>query len=311
MITLNTNVPAQLTQNVLRRNENEMDQAMQRLSTGKRINSGADDGAGLAMSTRIGTTATANLRGEHAANMTISMLKHFAAAGEIITDILVTMKELAAVGSNATNSIHTRMAVDANFNSLGQEWGRIASETKWGGVAAMNTFDNSFALRLDDGPSTMTLTLRDWSPTNSTTGQNASGASGASSDDDNSDKTLAWSFNQVLASVRTPGDAAGRSASHLQTRTASQNAMAKLDVTIANIAAEVSALGAYVNRLEFASDNSRSMATEHSRAASKIVNTDYARETTELARTQIISQAATAMLVQANQLPKIIETLLS
>jgi len=87
--------------------------------------------------------------------------------------------------------------------------------------------------------------------------------------------------------------------------------MAKLDVTIANIAAEVSALGAYVNRLEFASDNSRSMATEHSRAAGKIVNTDYARETTELARTQIISQAATAMLVQANQLPKIIETLLS
>ena len=310
MITLNTNVPAQLTQNVLRRNENDMDQAMQRLSTGKRINSGADDGAGLAMSTRIGTTATANLRGEHAANMTISMLKHFAAAGEIITDILVTMKELAAVGSNATNSIHTRMAVDANFNSLGQEWGRIASETKWGGVAAMDTFDNSFALRLDDGPSTMTLTLRDWSPTNSTAGQNATGASGASSDDDNADITLAWSFDQVFGSVRMPANVS-RSASHLQTVTASQNALTKLDGTIASIAAEVSGLGAYINRLEFAADNSRNMATELSRAVSKIVNTDYARETTELARTQIISQAATAMLVQANKLPKIIETLLS
>ena len=107
MITLNTNVPAQITQNVLRRNESDMDQAMQRLSTGKRINSGADDGAGLAMSTRIGTTATANLRGEHAANMTISMLKHFAAAGEIITDILVTMKELAREVQRPLAGVHT------------------------------------------------------------------------------------------------------------------------------------------------------------------------------------------------------------
>ena len=310
MITLNTNAPALLAQNVLRSNEGALDQAMQRLSTGKRINSGADDGAGLAMSTRLDASAEAYLRGEANANQAISMLRHFASAGEIITEILISMHNLASLAATDTASATTRYEADANFNSLGNEWARIAAETRWTSVAAMDTFDDTLAIKLDDGPTSLTLTLKSWEPSNGTAGENVAGASVAALDDANADAAAAWSFEQNLTSAIHTGLADRRSLSHIQTQAAAQNAVDKLAATLDSVSEELGNLNSSLTRLNYAGDLARSMATELNRASSKIADADYARETTALARAQIVNQAATAMLAQANQLPQVVEVLL-
>jgi len=107
--SVNTNVPALIAQNVLRRTSTETDNVMQRLSSGKRINSGADDPAGLAMSAKIKSSSLSSYQGERNANDAITMLQVFSSAGETIVDILIEMKELAMLAASSQHnqsSIH-------------------------------------------------------------------------------------------------------------------------------------------------------------------------------------------------------------
>ena len=308
---MNTNVAALAVQNILRKNSHDMDNVMEKLSTGKRINSGADDPGGLMVATGLKSYALMNRTGDKNAGAAISMLQLFSGNGQIVIDMLTEMKQIAVRAASDTFNAVDRVGLDKRFNLLGKEWARLALDGQWnGGVAGMNTYTNSFVVRLDGGTIPMTMTLKSWDPTNNTANQNVTGATIAISDDNNARIDRAWGFDQVLNNLQTPPIANSKSNSHIQSITAATNAVAKLGATLDNATAELALYGTYINRLEFAANNAISAATETDRAYSKIVDADYAKATAELSRTQIISQAATAMLAQANQLSQTILKLL-
>lgn len=311
MSSVTTYASALIAQNVLRRSSIDMDKTMQRLSTGKRINSGADDPSGIAMAARISSSSLSAQQGERNANDTISMLHVFSSAGQTIVDILLEMKELAVKAASAPYNQDDRMALDHHFNQLGLQWARIASTTNWnGGVASMNTFNSSFTVLLGEDVTPSTMTFKSWDPTNRVANQNVTGATAIMADDNNARADWAWGFVRALADLNAGLNPAGRSNSHIQSQVAASNALAKLDTTITVATIELSLYGSYINRLELSALNSRSAATQLDQSYSKIMNTDYAQETTELTRLKILTQAATAILAQANQEPRLIIELL-
>ena len=313
MTVLNTNIPSLIAQNAMLMNSRAMNQSMERLSTGKRINSGADDPAGLAVATRLEAAARADRQGVRNANDAISMLQTYAAAGDNILSMVIRMKELATQAASDTLRVDDRLALDSEYNQLGLEWTRIAANTRWNGFAGMSSFNYNFNVRIDGGAgtgSTVTLELREWSPNHATTNQNVTGATAANADDNNATATQAFDFTRDMNNEATPAVANGKSDDHIQTRVAATNAVAKLDTAVTGMTRELAQNGAYVNRLQRAADNLINIATEMEKSRSKIEDADYASETTDLARTQIIAQAATAMLAQANAAPQTVLALL-
>jgi len=266
---INTNIKSLVAQQASNVNERAMDTAMQRLSTGKRINGAADDAAGLAISNRM----TAQIRGldmgVRNANDGISMLQTVEGASTTITNMLQRMRELAVQSANGSYEGADRTAIQAEFTALSSEINHIASDTLWNGVSRGNSTD--------------TVTFQIGSATGS---------------------TMTFTF-QNLATVASAATAAG-----VTTTSASTTAISSIDTAIAAVDSYRGSLGATVNRLNYAADNLANVSNNASASRSRVLDTDYAQATTELARTQIIQQAATAMLAQANQSTQNVLTLL-
>tara|TARA_Y100001970_G_C14243761_1_gene866566 strand:+ start:369 stop:1313 length:945 start_codon:yes stop_codon:yes gene_type:complete len=313
MTVLNTNIPSLVAHKAMAMNARSMSQAMERLSTGKRINSGADDPAGVAVAARLQAAARADRQGVRNAMDAISMLQTYGAAGSNILDMVIRMKELAVQASSDTLTVDDRLALDSEYNQLGLEWTRIAANTRWNSFAGMSAFNNAFNIRLDGGAAagaTVTLSLREWSPDHATANQNVTGATAAAADDDNANAAQAFNFTRNQNNLAATPVANARSFDHIQSRAAATAAVTKLDTAITGMTREIAQNGAYINRLERASDNLTNIATALEKSQSQFEDADYAAETTELARTQIIAQAATAMLAQANAAPQTVLALL-
>ena len=166
----------------------------------------------------------------------------------------------------------------------------------------MNSFTDSFVTRLGGSSNnSITLTFKNWNPADSTATQNVIGATAAASDDSNLSTARGWNFARTLNNLDTPARGTSRSLSHIQSQAAASNALTKLEQTMAGAVAEIAQYEAYIQRLEHASNNASELAVEKEKGYSRIEDTNYAYETTELTRAQIISQAATAVLAQANQ----------
>ena len=304
MSSININIPATIAQNALRRASADMDKSMERLSSGKRINGGSDDPAGLTMSTRIKTGALTERQAASNANDVIAMLQGYSRVGRVIVDILSDMKNLAQKASNQIYDVNQRFEMDNHFNVLGNAWFSMAANASYNnGVTRMNTFTNSFVTRLGGGDdnNSITLTFKNWNPADSTANQNISGATAVVTDDANFNTTRGWSFARTLNNLDTPARGNSRSLSHIQSQAAASNAFTKLEQTMAGAVAEIAQYEAYIQRLEHASNNASELAVEKEKGYSRIEDTNYAYETTKLTRSQIISQAATAVLAQANQ----------
>ena len=303
MSSFNINIPANIAQNTLRRASVDMDKSMERISTGKRINAGSDDPAGLSMSARIKSGALTERQAASNANSAIAMLQGYSEVGRVIVNILSEMKVLAQRASNQMYDVKQRFEMDNQFNVFGGAWFSAAANASWNsGVTRMNTFTNSFVTRLGGGSdNSMTMTFKNWNPADSTAGQNISGATAAATDDANASATRGWNFARTLNNLDTPARGNSRSLSHIQSQAAASNAFTKLEQTMAGAVAEIAQLEAYIKRLEHASNNASEIAVEKEKGYSRIEDTNYAYETTKLTRSQIISQAATAVLAQANQ----------
>lgn len=309
MSSINTNIPATIAQNAMRRASQDLDTSMQRLSSGRRINSGSDDPAGMSMAARIESDALTDRQAAGNANNAIAMLQSYSKTGRVIIDMLKQMRVLAHKAVNS-NNIHERIELDEQFWVLGGAWRATAMNTSWnGGVTRMDTFNNSFDVRFGGGNNGITMTFKSWDPMNRTADENITGATAIHADDSNARTDWAWGFERGLLNLDTPPRRT-RSHSHIQSQTAALNAMQKLDRTISGAVDEVSRYEAYISRLEYTVSTSLDVAVQKENGHSKIVNTDYARETTELTRAQIISQAATAVLAQANQTPQMLLDLL-
>ena len=294
MTVINTNVSATLASNAIVRNERAMGTAMERLSTGKRINSAADDAAGLAIATKMSSQVKGLEQAARNASDAISMVQTVEGAAKEILNIFTRMKELAVQSNSGTYSATDRAALDLEFNELRNEVNRIAENTEWNGKKLMDgaaagnagagAAPTAIKSEVGAGASqTMAISVKDWAV------------------------DYANTANSAYGSTTTALNAAGVGVDSQANATTS---IVALDEAIAGASAEVAKYGAYINRLEHASDNLLNVALNTDASRSRIEDADYAAETSELAKTQIIAQAGTAMLAQANQIKQTVLALL-
>ena len=297
MSVINTNVNSLVAQNAVNINARNLSNAMEQLSTGKRINGAKDDAAGLS----IAQVMTSQIRGLNTAirnaNDGISLLQ--TADGAMIeqSNMLQRMRELAVQAASDTVTDTQKGFLNNEFQALKTEINRIGDNTSWndrklldgsGGLAGSNATDGTegkYAFQVGSSATTVTVFI----PNARTTGLAA-----------------ATSTNKV-------GTAAIYDAINTTTisnASAATAAIAAVDTSLTAANNARSNLGSAINQLTYAADNMSNIAMNTAASRSRIEDTDYAQASTELARTQIIQQAATAMLAQANQSPQSVLALL-
>jgi len=285
MAVVNTNVSATVAQNALARNERAMNTAMERLSTGNRINGAKDDAAGLAISSRMTSQIRGLETGIRNANDAISMINTADGALIEVTNMLQRMRELAIQASNGTTTAADRDYLSAEYSNLLSEIDRIAENTQWNGMNILNhttTASSQFAYTVGANAG-QTVAVNFGDLTNTASGVFAT-------------------LNASHASI-----SAATTAAAITTAT---SAVVAIDSAITAVNSQRATYGAAINQLTYAVDNLANVKVNAEASRSRILDADYARETSELARTQIIQQAGTAMLAQANQLPQTVLSLL-
>jgi len=287
---INTNVKALMASNALNKNGRVQQNVMESLSTGKSINRASDNAAGLS----IRETMTAQINGLNAAvknaNDAISMLQTADGSLNETSNMLQRMRELAVLSVNDTYSSTQKTAMATEFNQLSSEIDRIATQTQWNGMAILNGSGGLFGGLQSNGQFTFQVGANT-TQTVSVTIANIAITSA----------TLATPTGTTLGSL---------SAATIATAAGATTAIASLDSALTVLNTQRSTIGGMVNRLTHAVDNLTNVAQNATDSRSKVEDTDYAAATSELARTQIIAQAATAILAQANQQPQSVLSLL-
>ena len=280
MTVINTNTAANITANALTKNERAMSQTMERLSTGQRINSAKDDAAGLAISSRMTSQINGLNMAVRNANDAISLVQTADGALIEVTNMLQRMRELAVQGATGTLTATDLDAIDLEFEALTLAIEDIADDTQWNGTNLLNGA-SAFSFQIGANASqTISLTIKDFETANGDATSGVFENLGATAYADNSDDLAALT---------------------LQTASGATTAITHIDNALTKVQAHRAEFGAVVNRLEHAADNLTNIAQNAAASRSRILDADYASETTELARAQIIQQAGTAMLSQANQ----------
>ena len=400
MTTINTNTTASISANALKQNDRLMNDAMERLSTGKRINNAGDDAAGLAITSRMTTHIDGLEQAARNANDAIGMIQVADGALSEITGILQRMREITVQASSATYTANDISMIAAEFNQLRDEVSNIVTYTEWNGTALLDGNVNS-AGGSNLGVDTLTITAADVTGlgndadatftitdgegktltidqtaiaattgtpanfsaatleqlkealntaidadsgfaqmdaavsgdsitftqevansgqissvagrTDATTsvlvGSGISRTTNSGSDTvsfqigTNVNQTLSVDFGTMAMTGATGNDLGANftNALTVSTNADANTAMGYVDSAIDAVNTRRATLGAAIGRLEHTVDSLENNAVNHAASRSRILDADYAAETTELARTQIIQQAGTAMLAQANQ----------
>jgi len=278
MPVINTNKSALIAANALTANERVMQKTMQKLSTGSRINSSADDAAGLA----IRENMTAQINGLNAAvrnaNDAINMLQTADASMGSIGDMMQRMRELGVLAQNDTYSSAQKSSLNVEYQALLTQIGQVASNTQWNKMSALDGTGGSVG-----GASAFTFQI----------GANA-----------------AQGITVTISDHRTTGSLASIAGTAVDTGTNAATAVSALDSALAVLNTNRGSIGAGINRLEHAINNLTNIAQNATDSRSRIADTDYSKATSDLARQQIIQQAGTAMLAQANQQPSTVLALL-
>lgn len=271
--TINTNITSLNAQRNLSVSQSSLATSLQRLSSGLRVNSAKDDAAGLAIAERMNAQIKGMNVAMRNANDAISLSQTAEGALGKVGDSLQRMRELAVQSANASNSTADRTNLDAEFQQLNSEVTRVLTGTTFNGTDLLST------------ATTLTFQI---------------GATTAATDQIDVDTTDLTGGAGVTAV--TGGDIT--SAANAST------AMDDLDTAIDEITTARSTFGAAQNRFEAVVSNLQVAAENQSAARSRIMDADYATETANLSRTQILQQAGTAMLAQANSLPQNVLSLL-
>ena len=290
MTVINTNVAATITANALTKNERAMATAMERLSTGQRINNAGDDAAGLAISSRMTTYINGLDMAVRNANDAISMIQTADGAMVEVTSMLQRMRELAIQAASGTMSSTDKTALNVEFAALEDQIHLISTSTEWNGTKLLDGSLGAINFHVGAGASqTVSITFADLNTDNGAT--EASQAGVATTD----------LFTGLDHDTAASGTAGTDLAAQVITGTSQSTTLGYLDRAINRVNTQRATMGAVINRLEYAADNLANVSQNTSASRSRVLDADYASETTELARTQIIQQAATAMLSQANQ----------
>ena len=281
--TINTNIPSMSAQRSLSSTQNSLATSMARLSSGLRVNSAKDDAAGLAIAERM----TSQVRGMNVAmrnaNDGISMAQTAEGALGKTGEILQRMRELAVQSSNATNSTSDKASLDSEFGELAKEVQRVFAST---------TFNGRKIIGDDAGPQIFQVGAN-------TTAENQITVT-----------TTDMTAEPLLTDVAgTDTTGAGR-AVITGDSAAVMLVIDDIDDAINKVSSERSVLGASQSRFESAISYLQISTENQAAARSRIMDADFAIETSNLSRSQILSQAGSAMLAQANQLPQSVLSLL-
>ena len=276
MTVINTNMNAMFAKNSLTINARAMSGAMEQLSTGQRINSAKDDAAGLAISDKM----TSQIRGLQQAinngNDAISLLQ--TAEGSMIqqTAMLQRMRELAVQASTDSTTSNDKRNIDQEYQKLLTQINNVGMQTQWNGENVLDASHNlgnyQFQIGANAGD-TVTVKIDNFS----------------------------------IADGSMLSDLVG---SDISTAVAAQDMLLKISNSIDAIDLQRSTLGAGINQLTYSMDNLTNVVQNATASRSRIMDTDYATASSNLAKAQIIQQAATAMLAQANQQPQTVLALL-
>lgn len=266
-MSINTNVSSMSAQKNLRANQTLLTQSFNRLSSGLRVNTAADDAAGLAVSESMKAQIRSYSVADRNASDAISMAQTAEGALSEIHNILGRMRELAMQAANGGTLTSTdRGHINTEFTELKEEVTRIQGSSKYNGVAVVATA--------------------------SVTTQFQVGLGSAASD----------KITVTVGGVTLTALLAGTTL--VSAQTAAGTALGRIDTAIASVSTSRAGFGAAMNRLEIASANIQTMRLNLSAANSRIRDVDVAHETSMLSRNQVLTQAGVSVLAQANQLPQ-------
>ena len=279
MAVINTNIMSLNAQRNLSATQSALATSVQRLSTGLRVNSAKDDAAGLAIAERMNTQVRGMNVAIRNANDAISLSQTAEGSLSKINDMGQRMRELAVQSANATNSDSDRKNLDAEYQALAQEIKRNLAGAAFNGT---KLFAAAAALTFQVGANAATtdqITIK----TENLAGEN--------------------SIVEVIG-------AAGADAASIGTAAGASAALGKLDTMLATVNAKRAEFGATQNRFEAVIQTLQVSAENQTAARSRIMDADFASETAALTRSQVLQQAGTAMLSQANSLPNNVLSLL-
>ncbi len=282
---INTNIMSLQTQNALRMNDNMMQTAMQRLSTGLRINSAKDDAAGLAITDRMTSQINGSNVAAQNANDGISMAQTAEGAMGSLTSTMQRMRDLATQAANGTNSASDRDNLNTEFQQLKSELTRIITNTQFNQKSVLAGSLTGSAGKFQVGANTTADNQINFSIANQATAGTASGG---------------------IKSILAAGVSIGGAATNAQIL----SAMNIIDKSIGSVDTTRAKLGAVQNRFQVTINNLNTFVVNQSQARSRILDTNFAQETSNLSKAQILQQAGNAMLTQANQAPQSVLTLL-
>ena len=283
--TINTNIASLNAQRNLTKSQLDLGTAMQRLSSGLRVNSAKDDAAGLAIATRMDAQIRGMNVAQRNANDGISLAQTAEGALNTVTDNLQRMRELAIQARNATNSSSDKDSLDTEFGQLSQEIQRVLGGT---------TFNGKSILGADAGTQTFQVGA------NTTTNDTIDIA------------TVDMTQDPLMTAVAgTDNTGAGRAViDNTSTVATVGDVINSIDAALDEVSTQRAVLGAAQNRFDAVIANLQISGENQSAAKSRIMDADYATETAAMSRAQILQQAGTAMVAQANQLPQQVLTLL-
>lgn len=274
---INHNISSMNTQASLFRTQRSMSKNLEKLSTGLRINRASDDAAGLGVSENLRTQVRGTAQAKKNALDGISAINIAEGAASEISDILQRMRELAIQSANDTLTSSERAYTNQEFAALTDEIDRIAAVTNFNGQDLIsNETNNRF------GAVGIGSTL--WIDANEAYGND--------------------SITITIDTLTAQSEGLDLADDDLTTQVNSQVAIIELDEAINSVNTMRSDLGAYVNRLEHAVTNLDVSNTNQQAAESQIRDVDFAFETANFTKNQILSQSATAMLSQANMVPQ-------
>jgi len=269
-MTINTNVMSLNAQRNAATNDNSLATSLQRLSSGLRVNSAKDDAAGLAIASRMDAQARGMNISVRNANDGISLVQTAESGMAVIGDMFQRMRELAVQASNGTNTSNDLSALQNEYEALNTEVLRTMNAVQFNGTNLLTT--------------TVAFTFQ----IGANTGQTAS---------------IAAASMSVTAGV---SGISGTAASALVTSAAAENSakISALDDAITAINSSRSKVGAIQNRFNYTISYLQAASENQQAAKGRIMDADFAQETANLSRAQILQQAGAAMVAQANQLPQ-------
>jgi len=286
--TINTNLVSLNAQRNLSTSQGSLATAMQRLSSGLRVNSAKDDAAGLAIAERMNTQARGMNVAMRNANDGISMAQVGEGALGKVGDIFQRMRELAVQASNGTNSEDDRISLNEEYVQLAQEATRTLGGTQFNGaniLASTTSYEFQIGANNVADLDRITVDPFDWTATAEITG-------------------LLGAAVLTGAGGVPPQEISGVDGVNAQT------AIGLIDTAIDAINSQRATFGAVQNRFDNVIANLMVASENQSAARSRIMDADYAAETANLSRAQILQQAGNAMVAQANQLPQQVLSLL-